>query len=155
MRIAQAYGSIKKSDHDVSMKVNGRLAFIGQMNDNILCGRNECAVIITVKEDSQPKTNKQLRYYFGVVVPYCMMGYRALGWDYDKEKTDTELRLMYHHEEVTNTQTGENKKYIASLSKASKKDLIEFIDNCVRFAIQELGIMIPAPEDKDEHYKID
>ena len=145
MRNVVAYGSIKRNGNKADLSVAGKIAFNAQLIDMILNGRDECKVVITISENSEPKTNQQLKYYFGVVIPYCQLGFKALGWLLDKGRTDFELRMMFHKEEVPNTATGEIKSYPASLSKCSKESLSEFIESVIRFASEELGVAIPPP----------
>jgi len=140
------YGRIKRIGNSVELKINGKIAFNGQLCDIILNGKPECGVIVTVKRNSEPKSNEQLKYYFGVVVPYCMLGLNALGWRFDQKKTDQFLRKKFFVDEESNTETGEIESFPGELSKATILELSEYIEEIIQFAEEDLGVKIPQPE---------
>jgi hypothetical protein len=152
MPIVKSYGYLIQVGHVVEMKVSGKQLFNRQLKELIIENKtSKVPVEIIVKRIDEEKTNKQLGYYFGVVVKYAMTGYKSLGWlGMDEIKTDNELRMEGFSEVICNPSTGEMKKYSRSLSSASKKEVQDYIDWCIIYILTELGIEVPPPPPKNE-----
>ena len=125
------------------------------LKEIILQQDEEVEVEMEIKRSEAPKTNPQLHYYFGIVVTYCLAGFIELGWDaMDKDKCDFELRKLFFSEDMPNKKTGKVQTFIKSLSSADIKEVSLFIDNCIRFAAQDLMISIPPPPPKNQTFTI-
>jgi hypothetical protein len=96
-------------------------------------------VIIRVHRDQ--RTDSQNRYYFGVVVP--LIGEHC---GYDKQEMH-ELLAMRFLRIADDPVTGSPRR--RRTPHTNTKEFAEYIDACVRFASQELGVYIPAPHESE------
>lgn len=153
MRTVKAFGTaVMKEDGSVTVDLHGRATFLMGVRDFIIQPNKnetfpkEVSLDITVKAAHRPKTNQQLGYYFGVIIPYAMKGFEAIGWPYmDEFRTDEMLRKQLFYTIIENPRTHEKQAFVKSLSAASLEEVSKFIDECVMFSAQELGIPIPPP----------
>ena len=103
-------------------------------------GSVEVEICIT-RADSK-KTNPQLAYFFGIVLPIIKARFEDLeGTVFTKEETIQILKDRFLYEEIFFE--GEFKKIPLSLSKASKKEVAKFIADVKEFATDILDIKIP------------
>lgn len=94
------------------------------------------------------KSQKQLAYYWGVVLPTILRrlyddGYTRL--DYSLDRLHTELKLMYFYEEKILLKTDTVTRVPKTLVTATVKQMAQFIDNVVNWSAEN-DIEIPEPE---------
>lgn len=104
------------------------------LNQNKRSGISLCA-----KVKSPLKTNKQLAYLFGVVYPSIQRRWREDGNDHSIDYIDLYFKDLYLYEYDNGVKT------IKSKSKASKQDMLEYIDNVIRWCSINLGLEVPPP----------
>ena len=100
-------------------------------------------VTVTVEKFIKSKSNPQLRYFFGVVVPLW-----AASAGYEIDEMDIELRKAYFpiRREFSKL-TGQLVEYIPRLSQATLDEMSAFLDRVIREAALA-GIRLPAPEER-------
>ena len=100
-------------------------------------------VTVTVERFVKSKSNPQLRYYFGCIVPLW-----ADSAGYEEDEMDIELRKAYlpARREFA-ALTGELVEYIPGLSKLTVEEMSRYLDRVIREAALA-GIRLPAPEER-------
>ena len=100
-------------------------------------------VTVTVERFVKSKSNPQLRFYFGVVVPLW-----AESAGYEEDEMDIELRKAYlpARREFA-ALTGELVEYIPGLSKLTVEEMSRYLDRVIREAALA-GIRLPTPEER-------
>ena len=97
------------------------------------------------------KTIQQIRYYYGVclkaIAEHC--GYES--WELGN--LHYELKRKFLTNEINSKITGEVIEAVPSLSTLTKVKMIEFLDNVIRWASTDLGIIIPEPIKEYENSK--
>lgn len=109
-------------------------------------GRGSIALMGVLKERIEFKTRSQLGYYFGVVLPLITEGLIYLGYkELDDKLTDEFLRKKFLTTVIPNENDGMFLEITRSLSSLFKEDMMEYIDNCIKFAQEDLKVTIPEP----------
>lgn len=105
---------------------------------------NYCDVEICFVRSEDKKSNPQLRYFFGIVLPIIKQAFEEMqGEQYSKEEIVTILKDMYFYEEKYSPISGDVIKVPMSLEHAKKSEVAEFINKCVIFATDILDVTIP------------
>ena len=105
---------------------------------------NYCDVEICFVRDEDKKSNPQLRYFFGIVLPIIKQAFEEMqGEEYSKEDIVNVLKDMYFYEEKYSPISETTIKIPMSLEHAKKSEVAEFIDKCVNFAKDILNVDIP------------
>ncbi len=105
---------------------------------------NYCDVEICFVRSEDKKSNPQLRYFFGVVLPIIKQAFEEMqGETYSKDDIVTLLKDMYFYEEIYSPLSETSIKVPMSLEHAKKSEVAEFIDKCVNFAKDILEVDIP------------
>jgi hypothetical protein len=105
---------------------------------------NYCDVEICFVRSEDKKSNPQLRYFFGVVLPIIKQAFEEMqGETYSKDDIVTLLKDMYFYEEIYSPLSETAIKVPMSLEHAKKSEVAEFIDKCVNFAKDILEVDIP------------
>jgi hypothetical protein len=92
------------------------------------------AVVLTIAAEKKSRTDRQSRYYFGVVVPLI-----AEHCGYDKQEMHECLAMRFLRiEDDTITGSPRRKRTPAT----DTKEFAEYVDACIRLA-SELGVYIP------------
>lgn len=94
------------------------------------------AVDLVIRQHRNRRTDRQNRYYFGVVVPliadYC-------GYERDDMHECLAMKFLRIEDDPI---TGAPRR--RRTPATNTKDFAEYVDSCVRFAT-ELGVYVPAP----------
>lgn len=113
---------------------------------------NYCDVEICFVRSEDKKSNPQLRYFFGIVLPIIKQAFEEMqGEQYSKEEIVTILKDMYFYEEKYSPISGDVIKVPMSLEHAKKSEVAEFINKCVIFATDILDVTIP---DSSKYVKV-
>lgn len=114
-------------------------------------GRKVC---ITVEDDSEIGTPDQRKYYFAVVVKYILKGFVDVGYcDLDKDEVHGHLKWLYLPKIIADKETAEEKyRFPRSTKRLKKWQWCLYIDDCIRFAAQELHVSVPPPNSLKSEY---
>ena len=110
---------------------------------------------LTLKPERRTKTNPQLGYYFGVVLPYILQGFQDAGNSLPDTKEGIQLvhtlmkRRFLEPIRIADA-NGEIHELEPSLEDAAKQEMGEYIDKCIAFALEYLNIHVPAPNEQAE-----
>ena len=90
-------------------------------------------------------TEQQMRYYRGVVIPNIQTGLRNIGYT----MTPTQVHDYLRNRSAIGVTFVDVKTVslpiIESTSSFDKEDWIDYIDECIRHAAEELAIVVPEP----------
>jgi len=112
--------------------------------NEILGSDHSIDIEISIQRVDGRRTNPQLAYFFGIVLPIIKDRIEDLeGSSFTKEEIIMILKDKFFYEEIFFE--GEYKKVHMSLSKAKKSEVKEFINQCVEFATDILDVKIPEP----------
>lgn len=107
-------------------------------------------VKVTCKKANDDKTNQQLAYYWGVILPTILKQLYADGYtkaDYTIYRLHTELKTMFFYDENILEKKEISIRVPKSLAEASKDSVKEYIDNIIIWASSN-GIIIPEPKEE-------
>lgn len=101
-------------------------------------------VEVIVRRKRKHRSNPQNRYYWAVVVPIIREGIMdSWGDNYSKEKTHDLLKAEFLYDEKPNEETGEFIRIIKSTKECSTTEMMEYIEECKKFATEWFGVSIP------------
>lgn len=98
------------------------------------------------------KSNEQLGYYWAVIVPKIQEGMREQGNELSQVEVNQFLNERFFCQTKTISWVKNGAEFFAQLRKprsksgATKDEMSQFIDECIRFANTELGVFIPEPK---------
>lgn len=99
------------------------------------------------------KSNEQLGYYWAVIVPKIQAGMREQGNELSQVEVNQFLNERFFCQLKTISWVKNGAEFFAQIRKprsksgATKDEMSQFIDDCIRFANTELGVFIPAPNE--------
>ncbi len=94
------------------------------------------SVVMTIKAETKTRTDRQSRYYFGVVVPLIA---EHCGYEKDEMHDCLAMRFLRIEDDPI-TGSPRRKRTPAT----DTKEFAEYVDACIRLA-SELGVYIPDP----------
>jgi hypothetical protein len=100
-------------------------------------------VTVTVERFVKSKSNPQLAYYFGVVVPLWS---EHSGYEEDEMHTELKKAYLPRRREFAKL-TGELVDDIPSLAEITVEEMSRFLDRVVKEAALQ-GVRIPSPEER-------
>lgn len=99
---------------------------------------------IIIRRRRKHRSNMQNAYYWAVVVPIIQQGISdCWGETYSKEKTHDLLKAEFLYVEKVNEDTGEIIRIIRSTKECSTVEMMEYIEECKKFATEWFGVSIP------------
>jgi hypothetical protein len=102
----------------------------------------EVEVEISITKVGNKKTNPQLRYFYGVILPIIKVGLEELqGENYTKAEVMMFLKDKFFYEEVE--LNGDFLRLPMTLSKATKQEVSKFINDVINFGNEMLNLHIP------------
>jgi hypothetical protein len=102
----------------------------------------EVEVEISITKVGNKKTNPQLRYFYGVILPIIKVGLEELqGENYTKAEVMMFLKDKFFYEEVE--LNGDFLRLPMTLSKATKQEVSKFITDVINFGNEMLNLHIP------------
>lgn len=108
----------------------------------VLMNEPEVEVEVNITRINDKRTNPQLSYFYGFVLPIIKERFEELeGTDFTKEEVMTILKSKFFYEEIMFE--GEFKKFPLSLSTATKGEIRKFISDVITFAQDILEVNIP------------
>ena len=108
--------------------------------------------IFTCKKYRKSRSNRQNAYYHGCVVPYVIDGLVNIGFERSlltNENVHDLLKNKFLHEDV-GIDGGEFITLTKSTTDLSTTDMMDYIDEIHRWALEFLGITIPLPGEQSE-----
>jgi hypothetical protein len=104
-------------------------------------------VSVRIERAGRRRSNDQNAYYWGVVVPYILDGFLALGEnDLNADMVHEFLKLQYLPAQIVDKETGEEQyRFPRSTKKLKTWEFCLYIDNCIQFAAEKLGVIVPPP----------
>ena len=107
-----------------------------------------CAVVLTIEEFKDKRSNQANRYYFGVVVDLIHRALKESGWDITKEGTHELLRFRFLRENRPIGEDGEFVTTVRSTTELDRQEFGDYIEACCRFAAEYLNVVIPGPNEQ-------
>jgi len=142
----------KKADGSYDLFVQGKKMFVNKIKEAFGRGDNEVALTFECGRMTSMKTDRQLRAYFGAVLPQMVMGYVNLGYRFmNKKRMDYLLRSKFFVEELANDVDGDILQIPKSLSDASKEEVSDFIDKCIQHGVEDVGINIMVGYEEEKY----
>lgn len=144
---------------DGRINIHNKNHFMGQVNQYF---RNT-SVVFEIRERVYPFSDNIRGYYFGVVVKEIQRGYLSTGVVKSLRDVDYEMRDKFLYYEEFDANNGEFRKEIHTLkkgdTKVDQKMMIDYVEMCIIWAVQNLQWSIPYPseeftsDDYTEHQK--
>lgn len=100
---------------------------------------------IIESKDFNERSNKQNRYYHGLVIPMIQAGIKDLGTDLSKDEVHEFLKSKFNGIELVNKRTGQYETVPGSTTRLNKEEFNIYIEKIQRFAAEFLSIVIPDP----------
>jgi hypothetical protein len=129
---------------DGKVYLKGDSALMQTYFKEVLNSDNSTDVEISITRVDAKKTNPQLAYFYGVVLPIIKAALEDLeGTSFTKEEVMWILKDRFFFEEV---RYGDKfTKIHLSLSKGKKDEVRIFIEKVINFASEILGVEVPTP----------
>lgn len=103
---------------------------------------------ITVEKKKRGRSLEQNKYYWCVIVPLICAGLQDAGYRIGKEGTHEFLKATFHRVELVNENTGEVLPSVGSTAKMSTVEMMEYFAKITEWAVEFLGVEIPAPNEQ-------
>ena len=127
-------------DGKIYLKVDKEL--LQEYFKEVLMGEPEVDVEVNITRFTEKRTNPQLSYFYGFVLPIIKERFEDLeGTEFTKDEVMTILKSKFFYEEIMFE--GEFQKFPLSLSNASKKEIRKFISDVINFGREILEVNIP------------
>lgn len=107
-----------------------------------LYNAHEVRVVISAHKDK--KTNPQVRYYWGVVVPYVMEHLSERGYSYNKDEVHDILKMKCLQQTIL-APNGEFINVGGSIEKLSVQEMAQFLHACNLLCMNWFGYAPPEP----------
>ena len=107
-----------------------------------------CAVVLTIEEFKDKRSNQSNRYYWGIVIDLIYRALKESGWEITKEGTHELLRFRFLKEDKPIGEDGEFVTTVRSTTELDRQEFGDYIEACVRFAAEYLNVVIPAPNEQ-------
>lgn len=101
-------------------------------------------IVIKAYVDDSGPADWERKYFHGVVKKYCRQGFAELGERYSDKETYAALKRQYLNVPETEVEP--------SLAAFSQEQYHNFVEWCVQFAAENLGVEIPAPIPRDSGF---
>jgi hypothetical protein len=106
---------------------------------------------IVVRKHRRSKSNPQLAYYYGVVLPHFLKASVEQGWEFaDVNDLDNYLKLTFASRDLINRHTGEILSVPGLKRDMTSTEMATFTDAIKDYAQEFLGYVIPEPETQSE-----
>lgn len=109
-------------------------------------------VRLTVEKDSGKRSSQANRYYWGVVVELISRGLKEVGWEpaaCTPKAVHLDLRRRFLTEEK-HVKDGLFMEHVKSTTELDSEAFGEYLEHCIRFAAEWLGVAIPPPGEQQE-----
>lgn len=103
------------------------------------------AVVLTVAEFRESRSNQANRYYWGVCVELIYAALKESGWEITREGTHELLKFRFLKEDRALGGDGEFVTFVKSTTELNREEFGAYIEHCIRFAAEYLNVAIPEP----------
>lgn len=107
-----------------------------------------CAVVLTIEEYRDKRSNQANRYYWGIVIDTIHRALKESGWEITKEGTHEMLRFRFLREDRPIGEDGEFVTTVRSTTELDRQEFGDYIEACCRFAAEYLNVVIPGPNEQ-------
>lgn len=110
-------------------------------------------VVVTITPLFKQRTIQQNSYMHGYLFPRIQEGFVEKGWSPEEVTPSVVkdfLKKRFLTTEITNENSGEIIYRVRDTSELSTTEMSEFWDQCIRFAAEELHIVVLLPGDQTE-----
>jgi len=133
---------------ELSLNIDGKI-YVKDSSGNmqtyfkeILRGDPSAQVEISITRIDSKKTNPQLAYFFGVILPIIKARFEELeGTEFTKEEVINILKDKFFYEEIMFD--GEFIRMPLSFSTAKKEEISKFLQKVIEFSVDILEVTIP------------
>lgn len=152
MKKVHQYGTaVLQPDGIYKLRMKDVAPFQKRFAEHIGRGRKEVEIEYTINEIEIPKTNRQLRFWKGVLCQIAIQGFRNVGYQVEnRDDAEYLLKLSLGFSEEIQLTTGEFVPKVKSIRDCSKEELSDLIDEGRQFIIEELGEYVMTPEEYAE-----
>lgn len=134
------------------VSANGQLALPKEILANLseLAGRR---VHITVEDCAQTRSDNQNAYYWAAVVKPITDAFNEAGERFDTETVHEILKYKFLRVVVPDMETGEVRfDYVRSTTSLKTFEFCLYVEDCARYAAENLHIVIEPPTSKRDEY---
>lgn len=118
---------------------------------DILDAHEGCLIYVTFHKRRNTRSHRQLRYYFGVIIPIFQNCIREeWGEIWTIEKTHEFLKTNCNYEELVNEETGEILRRTKSTSENDTGEQENFYSKCRKLCLDFFNTVIPLPNENLE-----
>lgn len=96
------------------------------------------------------RSNKQNRYYRGIVIPMIQQGLKDLGTEVSMQEVHEYLKAKFNYTEFINKESGEYERIPVSTTRLNKGGFNDYLHSIQIFAADSLHIEIPDPGTQTE-----
>lgn len=110
-----------------------------------------CDIVFEIKKRGK-RSNRQNRYYFGVVVPEITRRLRELGNDVNSDVVHEYLKGRFNTTRIVIEATGEAMDVPKSTTELNKEEFAAYVDRIIQFCAESLDIVIPPPNTQTQMF---
>lgn len=108
------------------------------------------ATILNAEKKKKTRSLQQNAFFHGVLIPEFRMALNSVG--YDEVKNDDQAKLimksMFLTGSITNKETGEIITYIKDTHDLTTTQMMELIEDVIKFAAENMNYQIPYPNEQ-------
>jgi hypothetical protein len=106
-------------------------------------------------ESKNNRSNDQNAYLHGVVIPLVFEGLRDAGFDDVRDKEDAKLviKTIFLTRKIHSPENGDTIPIIRKTSELTTIEMMQFIDDVIKWAAEYLNVQIPLPNEQIEIFK--
>jgi len=125
------------------------LFHMNKMNNDLKNFINK-EVTLIVEGRKKSASNKQVGYWYGVIIPHVYEGFREIGYNYTKKHVEELINTAFLFEDVINEETGEINRVFLSLRKGEidRKIYSDAVDGIKIFAAEWLQKYVPDSDER-------
>ncbi len=129
------------------LNIDNRARFIEQLKSFA-----DTKVEVVIRRRPEFRSQKQLAYYWSVVIKACQHGFELLGTQYTQKETHEDLKSRFLFKEKAAPITGEPIRVYMSLSEVAqevdKRVMTDYIEKIKQFASEHLAVYIPEANEQ-------
>ena len=138
--------------HTITTEVkNGKLSRNRKLILDVLSTFEGKEVTITIQRKRKQRSGAQNAYLHGYLFPAIYYGLIEAGFNKESisvKKVKEEMKSLFLRESIYNEKTDRYIEFVKGTSECSTVELSEFIDNCIRWASEEIGIILFYPNEQ-------
>ena len=105
----------------------------------------------TIQKKKKKRSNRQVRYYWGVVVALVREELREKwGKQFEPQEVHEFLKMKFNSEMVVDEDTGEVFTVPISITKLSTREMMDYIERVRQWTIELFDLHIPEPGEQRE-----